>query len=63
MSEKTFATIATVIFGLVAFLHLLRIAMSWSITIETWTVPMWFSWIGLVVAGVLSYYGTRVARR
>ena len=63
MSEKTFATIATVIFGLVALLHLLRIAMSWSITIETWTVPMWFSWIGLVVAGVLSYYGTRVARR
>jgi hypothetical protein len=63
MSEKTFDTIAAVIFGVVALLHLLRIVMGWSITIETWTVPMWFSWIGLVVAGVLSYYGMRLARR
>jgi hypothetical protein len=63
MSEKTFDTIAAAIFGIVALLHLLRIVMGWSITIEAWTVPMWVSWIGFVVAGVLSYYGMRLSRR
>jgi len=61
MSAKTFAAIAAVIFGLVALLHLLRLVMGWSIAIETWAVPMWFSWIGLVVAGALSYFGMRLA--
>ena len=63
MSEKTFAAIAAAIFGLVALLHLFRLLMGWSIVIEAWTVPMWLSWIGLVVAGALSYFGARLARR
>ena len=63
MTEKTFATIAAVIFALVAVLHLLRLVMGWSIVIDSWTVPMWVSWIGLVVAGGLSYYGARLVMR
>ena len=63
MTEKTFATIAAVIFALVAVLHLLRLVMGWSIVIDSWTVPMWVSWVGLVVAGGLSYYGGRLAMR
>ena len=63
MTEKMFATIAAVIFALVALLHLLRLVMGWSIVIDSWTVPMWVSWMGLVVAGALSYYGARLAMR
>ena len=63
MTEKTFVTIATVIFALVAVLHLLRLVIGWSVIIDTWTVPMWVSWVGLVVAGGLSYYGARLAMR
>ena len=63
MTEKTFATIAAVIFALVALLHLLRLVMGWSVVIDSWTVPIWVSWIGLVVAGGLSYYGARLAMR
>ena len=63
MTEKTFATIAGVIFALVALLHLLRLVMGWSIVIDSWTVPMWVSWVGLAVAGGLSYYGARLAMR
>jgi hypothetical protein len=63
MSEKTFVAVAAVIFGLVALLHLFRIVMGWSIVIDAWTVPMWLSWIGLVVAGALSYFGIRLTRR
>ena len=63
MTEKAFATIAAVIFALVALLHLLRLVMGWSIVVDSWTVPMWVSWVGLVVAGGLSYYGARLAMR
>jgi hypothetical protein len=63
MTEKTFAAIVAVIFALVALLHLLRLVLGWSIVIDAWTVPMWLSWIGLVVAGGLSYYGARLAMR
>ena len=63
MTEKTFVTVATVIFALVAVLHLLRLVIGWSIIIDTWTVPMWVSWVGLVVAGGLSYCGARLAMR
>jgi len=63
MTEKTFATIAAVIFALVALLHLLRLVMGWSVVIDSWAVPIWVSWVGLVVAGGLSYYGARLAMR
>jgi hypothetical protein len=62
MSEKTFITVAAVIFGVVALLHLFRIVMGWSIVIDAWTVPMWLSWIALVIAGALSYYGMSLTR-
>ena len=63
MTEKMFATIAAVIFALVALLHLLRLVMGWSVVIDAWTVPMWVSWVALVVAGALSYYEARLAMR
>ena len=63
MTEKTFSTIAAAIFGVVAVLHLVRILLGWSIIIEGWTVPMWVSWAGLVIAGGLSYFGAKLAMR
>jgi len=61
MTERTFATIAAVIFALVALFHLLRIVMGWSVVIDSWTVPMWVSALGLVVGAVLSYHGAKFA--
>jgi hypothetical protein len=63
MTEKTFAAIAAVIFAVVALVHLLRLVMGWSIVIDSWTVPMWLSWVGLVVAGGLAYFATRLTMR
>lgn len=63
MSQKTFTITASVIFGIVALFHVLRILLSWPVVIGGWTVPMWFSWIGLVVAGGLSYFGINLAMR
>ena len=63
MNQKTFALLAGVICGLVALLHLLRIYMGWSVVIGSWTVPMWVSWLGLVVTAGLSYFGLSLAIR
>ena len=63
MDQKTFSVVAGAIFALVALLHLVRIYMGWPVVIGSWTVPMWVSWIGLVVAGALSYLGLRFAAR
>ncbi len=63
MDQKTFSLVAGVIFALVALLHLLRIYMAWPVVIGGWLVPIWFSWIGLVVAGGLSYFGLNLAMR
>ena len=63
MDQKTFSVVAGVIFARVALLHLSRIYMGWPVVIGSWTAPMWVSWIGLVVAGGLSYFGLRLAAR
>jgi hypothetical protein len=63
MTEKTFSTLAAAIFGVVAVLHLVRILIGWSIVVDGWTVPMWVSWVGLIIAGALSYYGAKLAMR
>ena len=63
MSQKTFTIIASAIFGVVALFHVSRIFFGWPAVIGGWAVPMWLSWIGLVVAGGLSYSGINLAMR
>jgi hypothetical protein len=57
MDQKTFSIVAGVIFTLVALFHLVRIYMGWLVMIGDWSVPMWVSWIGLVVPGGLAFFG------
>ncbi len=63
MDQRIFNVVASVIFALVALLHLLRIYMGWPIVISSWTAPMWVSWIAFVVAGGLSFFGLSLATR
>jgi hypothetical protein len=63
MNLKNFTLLAGVIFAIVALAHLLRVFMGWPIVIDNWTVPMWLSWIALVFAGGLSYFGFGLVSR
>jgi len=63
MDQKTFLRVAGMVFALVALFHLTRIYMDWPAVIGGLAVPMWVSWIGLAVAGGLSYFGLRLAAR
>ncbi len=51
---KPFTTVAVGIFTLVACLHLLRILLGWEVIIGGAVIPMWASYLGLVVAGGLA---------
>ena len=57
MDQKTFSIAAGVIFAVVALFHLVRIYMGWPVMIGDWSVPMWLSWIGLIIAGGLAFFG------
>jgi hypothetical protein len=63
MDQKRFNMVAGAIFAAVALLHALRILMAWPVVIGGWTVPMWVSGIGLVVAGGLTYFALNLVRR
>ena len=63
MDAKTFSLVAGVIFAVVALAHLARIAMDWSVAIGDWSIPMWVSWVALVVAGGLALLGLRFSQR
>jgi len=63
MDAKTFSLVAGVIFAVVALAHLARIVMDWSVIIRDWSIPMWVSWVALVVAGGLALLGLRLSQR
>ena len=59
MDRKTFCMLAGIIFTLVALFHLVRIFMEWPVMIGDWSVPIWVSWLALIVAGGLALFGFR----
>jgi energy-converting hydrogenase Eha subunit A len=63
MSQRAFSLIAGLVFGLVALAHVLRIVFGWSVVIQDFPVPMWASWIAVIVMGYLAYEGFRLARK
>ena len=57
MKTKTFFKVAGIIFLLIASLHLLRAVLGWDILINSVVIPMWVSWVVVVIAGFLAYAG------
>ena len=51
---KSFTKIGSLLFGLVAILHLLRVIFNLEVIIDKTFVPMWISVIGFIIPGVLS---------
>ena len=57
MDKSKYLLISSCIFGLVAALHLFRVIGDLSLTLGSWTLPMWASLVAFVVLGLLSYMG------
>jgi hypothetical protein len=63
MNTKTYSTISGLTFGLVSLAHLFRLLNQWTFQLGPFVAPVWFSWVGMFVAGMLSVWGFRLARK
>jgi len=57
LNRKTYMTVTAALFLIVAIAHLLRIILGWQIEIGGLSIPFWVSWLGVLVAGALAYFG------
>lgn len=57
MDQRTYTRLTGVIFLLIAVLHLLRILYGWSAVIGGWPVPLWLSWVALIIGAYLAWWG------
>jgi hypothetical protein len=60
MSVRAYVATASIIFLLVAIVHLLRLILQWDVVIGGWSFPSWASIVAIVVAGLLSFAGFRL---
>ena len=59
---KPFTTIAVAVFTLVAIVHLIRLFEGWEVIVSGFVIPVWWSALGLVIAGGLALMVWREAR-
>lgn len=57
MDQHTYTRLTGVIFLLIAVLHLLRILYRWGAVIGGWSVPLWLSWVALIIGAYLAWWG------
>ena len=61
MEYKNYCVVSGVLFSLVAIAHLLRIVYGMSIQVDEYLVPMFVSWIGLLVQAGLAFWSFRIS--
>jgi hypothetical protein len=55
-SQHAFLIVSGILFGVVALLHVFRLALRWQIRINQREIPMWVSVGGLFVAAGLCFW-------
>ena len=59
---KTYTFVSGVIFGIVAIIQAVRAVSEWPVQVGPIAVPIWFSWVAVLVAGGLSAWAFRTRR-
>jgi hypothetical protein len=62
LKRKTYTTVTAMLFLVVAVVHLLRIFLGWPVEVGGLSIPFWLSWLAVLAAGALSYFGFRQKR-
>jgi len=57
---RKYCAVSGVLFSLVAIAHLLRIVGGMSIQVDEYVVPMFVSWVGLIVPAGLAFWAFRI---
>ena len=63
MTNKLFYTLTAVIFSAVAIMHILRLVYGWEALIGGFMVPMWVSYIGIIIGGFLAYTAIKIGSK
>jgi hypothetical protein len=59
--QRTGLRVASIIFGIFAIGHLIRLIKQAPVTVGTMTIPMSVSWIALIIAAILCIWLWRLA--
>ena len=59
---RAYLQITGALFGLIAVVHFLRLIRHWPIQLAGYSVPLWASWVGLILAGALCVWAVRLLR-
>jgi uncharacterized protein YacL len=57
MDRRSYFLVTAIVFSLIGLLHLLRIVLGWEAILGGWSIPMWLSWVAMIMTAVLAYYG------
>ncbi len=63
MTTKSYMIVSTLIFALVALMHLIRITQGWPILLGTMTVPLWVSVLALLVFALVALWGISLIQK
>lgn len=63
MGNRPATTIAAIIFLIIAVLHAYRLATHFQFVVGSHVIPMWVSWVGVIVPLLLAWGLWREARR
>jgi hypothetical protein len=63
MTMRAYLLLTTVLFTVIALVHLLRFAFGWTAVVGTWTVPLSVSLIAIVICVLLAFWGMNLMRR
>jgi dolichyl-phosphate-mannose--protein O-mannosyl transferase len=57
MSDKIYHYSASILFGVLTVLHLARALQGWDAQVAGTMIPVWISWVAVVIAGYLMLRG------
>lgn len=61
MKQDNFNRTAGIIFLIIAVLHLSRVVQGWEANIGGFNVPMWASYLAVLIAGYLAFHGLKLS--
>ena len=62
LNRNTYMTVTATLLLAVAIAHLLRIILGWQVEIGGLSIPFWVSWLAVLAAGALAYFGFTLKR-
>ena len=63
MNTKDYLIVSTIIFAVVAVMHLLRLVLGWSVVLGMTSIPLWVSLLAVLVSASIAIWGISLTRK